>query len=280
MTGIDELGRSAGRDLRAMGADALSPPPASEIARRSRRRQRRRQGASLVAAAAVAVAAAWQLPGGIGSRIETGPASDTGRATTAPSTAGPDTVPTTAPGTTTATTAPTAVVSPLPGSCTGSVGDSGLTYVVTLPVGWYANEAFEPPADVNASGNAYIGACTMFAPEPVHFWDLDPDFGPASNAAVSLGTSPVGPSGLEEQVASKAADQDTVSTVRESVAGRPAARFEAVSRLDGSRYVQWQVEVDGWVLYISAGEGDGLPYEESVAALDEIVRSLQVRTAG
>jgi hypothetical protein len=190
--------------------------------------------------------------------------------TPAPST----TVPTESP----ATTALPAVPAPTDlaetartSSCTGRLSD-GRTYVVDVPEGWYANEAYEN-----------VPACTHFAPVPLEFFDHDEHGGWASNHDVWLTLTGEGlPEGMTwEQTLEPHPNEYSGPITPEytTIAGEAAVREDRVDPQNGNRrWVRWKFLLGGDQGHAVAGEEslNGTPYETSVAALDSIVRSIRI----
>lgn len=280
MTDVEDRARRAGAALRTWTPTA-STPAATAVAARARRRTHRHRALAGTAVLGVVagVGLVW-LPGGDGDPVRTGPAGTVttepdGPVTTAPSTTRSTTETTDAdpgPGAgPSSTTVPTTTAPPPPpeaasGSCTGQAG--GTTYEVTLPDGWYANEAWED-----------VPACRYFAPEPVELrrgeTEADPD-GVHSNAAVQLalpyeGSPP--PGSFDERVSSDEQAAGVTDTRRTTVDGRPASRIERSStpgdgEQGGVSYTTWRIDLGAdevWFTAISAHD----------AALDAIVGSLR-----
>jgi hypothetical protein len=146
--------------------------------------------------------------------------------------------------------------------------------VATLPNGWHFNEA--------AMGEP---GCHHFAPVPVDLrpTETEAGVGVASNAVVKLylphrpGQLPTS---FEQSVDDRAAGSNVTDTRRTTVDGHPAARFEQLTGpgddvpVGGERFVHWTIDLgDVWLDAVTLLE-PGVSYEESVAAIDQIIGSL------
>jgi hypothetical protein len=294
---IELRARQAGSDLRDWDPD-LPDTPGTELVGRARRRRRVARG---VAGAVAVGAAAFVIglpqltsqgddvelgPGGPGAttRSTADPAEGSGTTAETPaSTASTDPDASAAPGAT-APEAPDPTASTVPArstSCSRPLASGG-SYVVTLPDGWYANEAV-PGTDLIPP----VAACTLFGPQPIEFRDYEELDGWATNAEVSLYASPepgvVGYATWEDylaaeeaRVAPPEAQSERISSERRTVAAQPALREEFVE--NGLRWVRWNVLLGNTVVLATVGEESvtGTPYAEQVAALDAIVTTLRV----
>lgn len=286
MTSIDELARRAGDDLRSWDPELAEREPSVAIGRIRRRRVAARFAVGGVAAALVLGLGIWQggthEPGNVVTRPadqdEPGPTTtrDERNDTPQPSTTAPTESSTATP--VPAVPDPTEPTDPTDlaetatmSTCTGHLSD-GRTYVVDIPEGWYANEAFENEP-----------ACTHFAPAPVEFFDPDEIFGWASNSDVSLTLTGEGlPEGVtwEESIEPHASElSGPIEAEYSTIAGEAAVREDRVDGQTGDgRWVRWTFLLGGDRGSAAAGGEslNGTPYESSVAALDSIVRSIRI----
>lgn len=286
MTSIDELARRAGDDLRSWDPELAEREPSVAIGRIRRRRVAARFAAGGVAAALVLGLGIWQggthEPGNVVTRPadqdEPGPTTtrDERNDTPEPSTTAPTASPTTTP--VPAAPAPTEPTEPTDlaetarmSTCTGRLSD-GRTYVVDLPAGWYANEAFED-----------VPACTHFAPVPLEFWDDDEIWGWASNSDVWLTLTGEGlPDGVTWEQSLEPHPNEysgPITPQYTTIAGEAAVREDRVDLQNGGlRWVRWTFLLGGDRGTAATGEQspNGTPYETSVAALDSIVRSIRI----
>lgn len=276
MIDLDQRARQAGAGLRAW--DSGTPiPSASAVATKAVRRTRRHRAAAGTAllGAVAGIALMW------GGLREDGDSVRTGSDTTAtsdpvpPSTTVPGPTPSTTvvPGTTTPST-PVGPSEPGPAvqECTGEVGS--VSYQVTLPEGWYVNEAQDG-----------VPACWLFGPEPV-----EASLGPAegdptitSNAAVwfiqAYPPDAIPEGSFDQRMTDIANRADTVDSQRTTIDGLPAARFERMSTPGdgypgGERYVSWHIDLGSVELDATTMTQAG-PYDDTVATLDAIVHSLR-----
>ena len=280
MTSIDELARRAGDDLQRWNPNLIESEPAVAMGRLRRRRTATRAAVGGMAAALVVAVGIWQAAAHEQGSVMTRPAGeDQPRPTT---TASPDAATpapsTTAPTESSVTTAVPVAPAPVdtsdpaqPTSCSGQLSD-GRTYVVDLPAGWYANEAFED-----------VPACTHFGPVPVEFFDHDESAGWASNSDVTidLSSEPLPDGTTWEQSLEPHANEYSGPITPEytTIAGQPAVREDRVDPQNGGlRWVRWKFLLGGDQGTAVAGEEsqNGTPYETSVAALDSIVRSIRI----
>lgn len=280
MTSIDELARRAGDDLRHWDPELTEGEPSAAIARIRRRRTATRLAAGSVAAAVLLGVGIWQVGAHEQGSVVTRPADQDAPA---PTTSGGDGNDAPAPSTTAPTEEPTTTALPAvpaptdlaetarPSTCTGRLSD-GRTYVVDLPDGWYANEAFEN-----------VPACTHFAPVPIEFFDHDEVFGWASNHDVWLTLTGEGvPEGMTWEESIEPHENELsgpIDAEYSTVAGEAAVREGRVDGQTGDgRWVRWTFLLGGDRGTAAAGaeSPNGTPYETSVAALDSIVRSIRI----
>ncbi|HEX5947402.1 MAG TPA: hypothetical protein VFY82_14045 [Acidimicrobiales bacterium] len=279
MTSIDELARRAGDELQGWNPAMVEREPSVAIARMRRRRTATRAAVGGMAAALVVGVGIWQAAAQQQGSVVTDPAGGGERhpattiepdASPVPSTAAP----TESPATTALPVAPAPVdiADPArPTGCTGRLSD-GRTYVVDVPAGWHANDAFED-----------VPACTHFGPVPVEFFDHDEIEGWASNSDVTIDLTPQAlPEGMtwEQSLELQANDvSGPITPEYTTIAGQPAVREDRVDPQNGGlRWVRWRFLLGGDQGVAVAGEEslNGTPYETSVAALDSIVRSIRI----
>jgi hypothetical protein len=294
MTDFEDRARSAGDALRTWTPGDDTPSPDTAVRRAVRRtRVHRATAGGLLVAALGGVGLLWG-PNDGGNDVHTGPAgtSDAPTTTEEPANTGPfATTPTepdddesaggaepavtSVPSTTATTTTPTTTEAPpAPTTCTGQIGETSITFVATLPAGWHHNEV--------AMGEP---GCHHFAPVPVDLrpTETEAGVGVASNAVVKLylphrpGQLPTS---FEQSVDDRAAGSDVTDIRRTTVDGHAAARFEQLTGpgddvpVGGERFVRWTIDLgDVWLDAVTLLE-PGVSYEESVAAIDQIVGSL------
>lgn len=290
MTDFENRARSAGAALRGWAPDGSAPTPDTAVRRAVHRtRAHRATAGGLLVVALGGVGLLWGPSRG--DDVETSPVGsldDVTTTTEAPepttsttsTTADPDpgAGPTPSVETTTPTTAPPTTTvppeEPVATSCTGQITGTGITFTATVPAGWSTNET--------AMGEP---GCYHFGPEPI---ELRPDetvqdVGVASNAVVRLYVSE-GPGGVpipfEHSVVVEVESRNVNDLRRTTVDGHPAARIEhAIDPGDdvpefGERYIHWTIDLgDLWFDAVTMSE-PGVSYEESVAAIDQIVASL------
>lgn len=276
MTSIDERARRAGDDLRSWDPHLPEGQPSAAIGRTRRRRRATRVAAGGVMAAAVLAVGVWQAEVHERGSVETRPA---GRDEPRPTTTGEDPdvtpVPSTAPTASSATTAlptpPPPAPPAQPTTCTGTLSD-GRRFVVDLPDGWYANDAFEG-----------MPACSRFGPVPLEFFDYVEDWGWASNHDVTLtltpGSLPPGTTWEESLEPHPNEYSGPITPEYTTIAGEAAVREDRVDPQNGGRrWVRWKFLIGDDHGYASAGEEspNGTPYETALAALDSIVHSIRI----
>jgi hypothetical protein len=276
MTSIDELARRAADDLHSWNPDLAERDPSAAIARICRRRAATRAAVGSMAAALVLGVGIWQAAAHERDSVVTRPAGQDER----PTTTGEDPGDTPVPSTTVPTDAPVTTALPVapppadpvhPTTCTGQLSD-GRSYVVDLPAGWYANEAFEN-----------VPACTHFASVPLEFSGYDEQAGWASNNDVAITLTPLSlPEGTTwEQYLELQPNEYSGPITPEytTIAGETAVREDRVDPQNGGRrWVRWRFLLGGDQGFAVADEEspNGTPYETSVAALDSIVRSIRI----
>jgi len=290
MTDFENRARSAGAALRGWTPDGSAPTPDTAVRRAVHRtRVHRATAGGLMVAVLGGVGLLWGPTRG--DDVRTSPATSTDDVTT--TTEAPDpTTPTTATadpdpgadpaepvGTTTPTTAtPTTTAppeEPASTSCTGQVAGTGITFTATVPAGWHTNEA--------AMGEP---GCHHFGPQPVELrpTETEAGVGVASNAVVQLFVSqgPGVPIPFDEWVVVMAEQSNVTDFRRDTVDGHAAARLEQVTSPGddvpegGERYAHWIIDLgDVWFDAVTASE-PGVSYEESVAAIDQIVTTLDL----
>jgi hypothetical protein len=264
MTDFEDRARSASTALRRWMPDDPTPSPTAAVRRAVRRtRVHRATAGTLLVAVLGGVGLAWgPSDGGDDVRIDPAVTEPTGGA------GEPGTTPTTG------TPATTEASEPASPTCTGQVNGTSITFRAALPAGWHANEA--------ALGEP---ACHHLGPQPIELrpTETESGMGVASNAVVRLYVS-MGPGGIpttfDEAVDDEAGNSE--SSRRTTVDGHPAARFERLTGpgddvpVGGDRYVHWKIDLgDVWFDAVTLPERGG-SYEESAAAIDQIVGSLRL----
>jgi hypothetical protein len=281
---FENRARAAGDALRDWTPDGPVATPDAAVRRAVHRtRVHRATAGGLLAVALGGVGLLWG-PGGDGDDVDISPQTSIDDLTTTteapepttsttPTTAAPDPV---EPVETTTTTAPTTTTAeaPVATSCTGQVAGTAIGFTATVPAGWHTNES--------AMGEP---ACHHFGPAPIELrpTETEAGVGVASNAVVQLFVSQ-GPGAMpvsfDEWIDTRAGQSNVTGTRRTTVDGHPAARFELVTGpgddvpQGGDRYVHWMIDLgDVWFDAVTTLE-PGVTYEESVAAIDQIVASL------
>jgi hypothetical protein len=280
MTDFEDRARSAGAALRQWMPDDDTPSPTATARRAVHRTRTHRLAAGTLALAVLGGVGLTLRPGPGGNDVEmpddvaenpdttTTTAPDRTTSTDSSGTTADPADTTTTSSTTTSTTAPP----PVPTSCTGQVEGTDVTFEITLPAGWHGNEA--------ALGEP---ACHHFGPEPIDLrpTETEAGVGVASNAVVKLYVSQ-GPGGLpetfDEAVAREAAGAEASRQI--TIDGHAAARFERLTGpgddvpVGGERYVHWMVDLGDVFFDATTTIDDGLTYEETAAAVDQIVESI------
>ena len=290
MSDIETRARAAGRALRRWAPDTTTPVAETVATRAVRRTLVHRAAVGAIAAGVLAtVAVVWTGPDR-GRDVETTPgpadAPDTpvpttdGGGSTTPTTIGDTTTTTDAAATVTAPTAAEPLRPPLSSPCTAQVGESSVTVEVTLPEGWYTNQA-----------DLGMPACFGFGPDPVTVRLVETetsDMVPATDGVVQFRTPyPAGqlPGPFEQYVTSTEGQDGVVDTQRTTIDGHAAARSERVTTPGdgnpaGNPYVLWQVDLGEIWLEATVDTPQDLPegmtHAQAVAAFDQIMTSLQI----